>query len=355
MNRFLEGLDDYTLFHEDCIKTTGRFPNNFVDLIYIDPPFCSGKIHSRNQHSFNDVWDNPTDYIYWLEPRLQECHRILKSTGSIYIHCDWHISHYIKVLADNIFKRKNFLNEIIWKRQSAHNDAKQGSRHFGRIHDTILVYTKSRKYVWNQQYMAYSKSYVQKTYKHIEPKTGRRYALGDLTGPGGAAKGNPKYEFLGVDRHWRYSKNKMIKLMKEGRISHRPGRVPLLKRYLDEMPGKPLQDIWTEIKPENSSKKIYPTQKPSMLLEQIIRTSSNPGQLVYDAFAGSSISGIMSFVLSRRWIGSEILEKSCRLSLKNFKEKGCNLKVYSPTVQILQSGSLAKENLFLQAEKQICR
>ena len=130
-----------------------------------------------NGCSFDDVWANPEEYIEWIKPRLQEFQRILKSAGSIYIHCDWHISHYLKVLADGIFGRNNFLNEIIWKRQSSHNDAKQGSKHFGRIHDTILVYAGSQKYVWNQEFVPYDKIYVERTYKYVESATERKYAF----------------------------------------------------------------------------------------------------------------------------------------------------------------------------------
>jgi DNA modification methylase len=262
-----------------------------------------------------------------MRPRLGELQRILKSTGSIYIHCDWHISHYLKVLADSIFNRRNFLNEIVWKRQSSHNDAQQGSRHFGRIHDTILVYAKSQKYVWNQQYVPYDGLYVERTYKYVESETGRRYALGDLTGPGGVAKNNPMYEFLGVKRYWRYSKTKMLELLAEGRIAHKEGKVPLLKRYLDEMEGKPLQDIWTDIKLDHLGK--FPTQKPKPLLERIINASSNPNQIVYDPFSGSSTTGVVCFKLSRRWIGSEILDDACHLSLKRLEALGCSIKLYS--------------------------
>jgi DNA modification methylase len=195
-------LARFTLFNEDCVETSKRFPDSSIDLIYADPPFFTGRVYSMNGCSFDDSWANSEEYIDWVRPRLKEFHRILKPEGSVYIHCDWHISHYLKVLADSIFGGNNFLNEIIWKRQSSHNDAKQGGKHFGRIHDTILVYARSQKYVWNQQYVPYDNNYVEGTYKYVESTTKRRYALGDLTGPGGAFKGNPQYEFLGVKRYW---------------------------------------------------------------------------------------------------------------------------------------------------------
>jgi DNA modification methylase len=285
-----------------------------------------------NGCSFDDKWANAEAYIDWLKPRLKEFKRILKLTGSIYIHCDWHISHYIKVSADNIFGLNNFINEIIWKRQSSHNDAKQGSKHFGRIHDTILVYSGSQDYVWNEQYVPYDHVYVERAYRHVESKTERRYALGDLTGPGGASKGNPQYEFLGVKRYWRYSEVKMQELFASGRIAYDKGKVPLLKRYLDEMRGKPVQDIWADISLDNSKKGRFPTQKPEALLERIIGTSSKPNQIVYEAFAGSSTAGVVCHKLSRRWIGSEISRQACSHSMERFRKSGCNVQLFSGSI-----------------------
>jgi DNA modification methylase len=324
-----EELDDYVLFNEDCLKTAKRFPKDCIDMIYVDPPFFSGRLYTINGHSFDDRWDNLEGYVEWMKLRLAEFQRILKRTGSIYIHCDWHISHYLKVLADSIFNRKNFINEIVWKRQSSHNDAQQGSRHFGRIHDTILVYSRSDEYVWNQQYLPYDDYYVDRTYRYVEPGTERRYALGDLSGPGGIAKGNPRYEFLGVTRYWRYSKTKMLELLAGEKIVHKEGNVPLLKRYLDEMEGRPIQDMWTDIHLDQSKKIKFPTQKPEGLLERIVNSSSNPNQIVYDPFSGSATTGAVCFKLSRRWIGSEILKDACSLALERLEASGCNVKLYS--------------------------
>jgi DNA modification methylase len=320
--------NDYILFNEDCLKTAGRFPEECIDLIYVDPPFCSGRKYSMNGYGFDDRWDNLEGYIEWIKLRLAEFQRILKRTGSIYIHCDWHISHYLKVLADSIFNRKNFLNEIVWKRQSSHNDVQQGSRHFGRIHDTILVYSKSDEYIWNQQYLPYDEHYVDHNYRHVESGTERRYALGDLSGPGGAAKGNPYYEFLGVTQYWRYSKTKMFDLLARGKIVHKEGNVPVMKRYLDEMKGKPIQDIWTDISLDQSQKIRFPTQKPERLLERIVNTSSNPNQIIYDPFSGSATSGAVCYKLSRGWIGSEILKDACSLALERLEASGCKVKLY---------------------------
>ncbi len=323
-------LGDYVLFNEDCLTTSKRLPDFSVDLIYADPPFFTGRFHSMNGCSFDDRWTNALEYSNWLKPRLEEFKRILKPTGSLYIHCDWHISHYIKVLADEIFGINNFLNEIIWKRQSAHNDSKQGSRHLGRIHDTILVYTGSQKYTWNQQFLPYDLKYLERTYKYLEANSERRYAVGDLTGPGGAEKGNPQYDFLGVKRYWRYSEAKMKALFADGRIAFSVGKVPLLKRYLDEMRGKSLQDMWTDIS-IGKCKNRYPTQKPEALLERIIKCSSNLNQVIYEPFAGSATAGVVCCKLGRKWIGSEISDTACNYVTNRFKEICIKLMFFSAT------------------------
>jgi len=327
--RYLEGLGDYCLFHEDCLETSRRLPESSIDLIYADPPFCTGRSHHMHGYEFEDRWSGLREYLDWMTPRLGEFKRILKQTGTLYLHCDWHVSHYLKVLVDTLFGAETFLNEIVWKRQSAHNDARQGSRHFGRVHDSILVYTKSSRYVWNQQYAAYDENYVERAYRYVDPETGRRYALGDLTAPGGAAKRNAHYEFLGVERYWRYGKPRMFELLLMGRIRHAKGKVPLLKRYLDEMPGRPIQDVWTDIGPVSPKSVLYPTQKPEDLLSRIITTSSNENQLVYDPFAGSGTAGAVCFRTSRRWIGSEISQHACRLALNRLISRGCNVSFHA--------------------------
>jgi site-specific DNA-methyltransferase (adenine-specific)/adenine-specific DNA-methyltransferase len=177
----------------------------------------------------------------------------------------------------------------------------------------MLVYGKSKNRIFNQQHTPYEKEYIDKYYKFIDPESGRRYWLDNLQGPGGAAKGNPFYEVMGVSKYWRYSKEKMEKLIKEGRvIQTSPGTVPKYKRYLDEMPGRPVQDVWDDIRslagmgasPEE--RLAYPTQKPEELLERVIRLSSNPGDLVFDCFMGSGTTQAVAMKLGRRFIGADI-------------------------------------------------
>ncbi|MHB8627593.1 MAG: DNA methyltransferase [Aggregatilineales bacterium] len=248
-------------------------------------------------------------YLVMMAARLEELHRVLKPTGSLYLHCDPTAGHYLKIILDTIFGPQNFQNEIIWKRTSAHSDTKQGITHMGRIHDIIFFYTKTEAAQRKEVYQAYDDDYVQHFYRHTDPD-GRKYRLGDLTGPGGAAKGNPQYEFLGVTRYWRYSREKMQTLYEQGRIVQtNPGTVPAYKRYLDEMPGVPLQDIWDDIPPigaQAAERMGWPTQKPLALLERIIQASSNPGDWVLDPFAGCGTTVVAAEGLGRHWIGIDI-------------------------------------------------
>lgn len=309
-------LEPNRLFWGDNLHVLRMLPSNSIDLIYIDPPFFSGRRYNiifgdQNEvRSFNDIWEGGMPgYLIWLNARLLEMKRVLKPTGSIFVHLDWHASHYVKVEMDKIFGYDNFINEITWQRQFAkHSDAKQNAQHLGRIHDVILLYSKSDKYTWNSQYSPFSEEYVDTAYRSIEPETGRRYQLTAIDGPGGASKGNPRYEFLGITRYWRYSKETMEKLYREGRIVQtKQGNVPRYKRYLDEMKGVELQDLWIDVKPVTTGNESigYPTQKPELLLERIINLSSNPGDVIADFFCGGGTTPTVAQKLNRRWIACD--------------------------------------------------
>src|SRR6266446_6988024 len=181
---------------------------------------------------------------------------------------------------------------------------------FGPIHDVVFFYTKSKTFTWNMQYQPYSDEYIKAFYKYVEPETGRLYRLSDITGPGGAAKGNPYYEFLGIKRYWRFKRERMEELYRQGRIVQtKPGTVPAQKRYLDEMPGVPLQDLWLDInpvQPQSTERLGYETQKPEALLERIIKQRSDPGSLVADLFCGSGATLAIAEKLGRRWIGCDL-------------------------------------------------
>ncbi|MGA3129218.1 MAG: DNA methyltransferase [Terracidiphilus sp.] len=157
-------------------------------------------------------------YLAMMAPRLVELKRVLNETGSIYLHRDPTASHYLKILMDAVFGPQRFLTEITWKRSSAHSDGKQGRKQHGRIRDTILFYSKGADWTWNPVYAEYDEEYLNSFYKYVEEGSGRRYRLGDLTGLGGEAKGNPGYEVMGVTRYWRYTKEKMEKVIEEVRV-----------------------------------------------------------------------------------------------------------------------------------------
>ena len=159
-------------------------------------------------------------YLIWLNARLYEMKRLLKKTGTIWVHLDWHAVHYVKQELDKIFGHENFINEVNRQRQTSHNDARQGIRFMRKLHDTILLYSKSSFYKWVTQYEEYNPDYVRRNYRYVEEGTGRRYSLGDLSGPGGVNKGNPYYEFLGIRKYWKYNKEKMEELYRAGREHH---------------------------------------------------------------------------------------------------------------------------------------
>jgi DNA modification methylase len=300
---------------------------NQVDLIYIDPPFATGQDFSLSiqvedeqfvkepslieMKAYRDTWGAGLDsYLEWFYSMAIHFHGLLADTGSLYVHVDPGVSHYVKTIFDEVFGRDQFRSELIWKRSTAHSDAKQGRRQYGGIHDVILFYTKGDQWTWNPNHSAYDDEYVEKKYGSVEPETGRRYMLDNLTGPGGAAKGNPSYEVMGVTRFWRYSKENMDALIEEGRIVQpSPGAVPRYKRYLDEMPGVPIQDIWTDLMPVNSmatERLGYPTQKPEALLERIMQVSSNEGDLILDCVCGSGTTAVVAERLHRRWIACDL-------------------------------------------------
>ena len=342
-----------------------------VDLVYLDPPFNSnasynvlfkeksGEESAAQITAFEDTWhwgleseaafreivtggprkladlmntlitflgrNDMMAYLVMMAIRLLELHRVLKSHGSLYLHCDPTASHYLKVVMDAVFQPYNFKTEIAWKRTSAHSDAKQGRRQHGRVHDVILFYTKGGvDYTWNVQYTPYDPEYVEQFYRHVEAETGRRYTLGDLTGPGGAAKGNPEYEVMGITRYWRFTREKMEQMIAEGRVVQQsPGTVPRYKRYLDEMPGVPLQDIWNDIGPIGSQaaeRLGYPTQKPESLLERIISTSSNEGDVVLDPLCGCGTTVAVAERLKRRWIGIDITYVAINLVQRRLRD-----------------------------------
>ncbi len=306
-----------------------------VNLIYIDPPFATGANFSFTaqipddpdtdgdqsasftkqpsmieEKAYRDTWGKGLDgFMQWFYETASLLRELLADNGSIYVHLDHNAAQYAKVILDEVFGVDNFINEIVWKRQAAKSDIGQGSQHLGRIHENIFLYSKSQNYIWNMQYTPYDQSYIDGFYRHRD-ENGRIYRLDNLTAPGGASKGNPRYEVMGVTRFWRYSKIRMEQLIQEGRIiKTKEDGVPAYKRYLDEMPGVALQSLWTDISPVQSQsleRVNYITQKPEALLERIIKASSNPGDLVLDSFCGSGTTAAVAEKLGRRWITCDL-------------------------------------------------
>ncbi len=346
---------DKTVWTGDNLDILRGMNSDCVDLIYLDPPFNSNRNYAAPVGSaaagaaFKDTWtlsdldvawmgliadEQPAmyqvlqtaglthgkgmqSYLCMMAVRLLEMRRVLKDTGSIYLHCDPTASHYLKMLMDSIYGQGNFRSEIVWRRTNAHSDGRQGRKQHGRVHDVLLFYTISDEWTWNPIYTDYDPEYIEKFYRHIEPETGRRYTLGDLTAPGGASKGNPYYELMGITRYWRYSEERMQELVEAGRVIQiRPGVVPRYKRYLDEMPGVPIQDSWNDIAPiaSQSRERVgYPTQKPLALLERIIKASSDEGDVVLDPFCGCATACVAAENLGRRWVGIDISPKAVEL------------------------------------------
>ena len=261
-------------------------------------------------------------YLVMMAPRLVELHRALKPTGSIYLHCDPTASHYLKILMDTVFGKQNFKNEVVWRRYGSHNDVGQGSRHFGRVHDLLLYYVKDRESRWNQVFVPLSESYVASTYRLSDPDTGRRFTTTPLTGPGGAEKGNPVYEWNGHTRAWRYNKETMERLDREERLHYSGTGYPRQKLYLDESKGVPVQDMWADINPLAGAHKErlgYPTQKPEALLERIIQASSHEGDVVLDPFCGCGTAVAAAEKLGRQWVGIDVTHLAVALMKNRLK------------------------------------
>ena len=345
---------DKTIWTGDNLDILRGMNSECVDLIYLDPPFNSNQGYAAPVGSkaagaaFKDTWnlsdldvawigliadEQPAmahvlrtagithgkgmqSYLTMMAIRLLEMRRVLKDTGSIYLHCDPTASHYLKLLMDAVFGVGNFLNEIVWKRYGAHNDVSQGSTHFGRVHDLILVYTKTHGSTWNQGFMPLDEAYIKSNYRHAEEETGRRFTTTPLTGPGGSAKGNPVYEWNGHTRAWRYSRETMEALDAEGRLYYSKTGYARRKLYLDESRGVPVQDVWvdvTSLSGSNSERIGYPTQKPLALLERIIKASSNEGDMVLDPFCGCATACVAAEHLARRWVGIDLSSKAVEL------------------------------------------
>ncbi|MFL6163545.1 MAG: DNA methyltransferase [Jatrophihabitantaceae bacterium] len=321
-------LETGVLYCDDNRNRMATLPAESVDLIYLDPPFFSNRVYEviwgdeAEVRSFEDRWEAGINgYIEWMRYRLMEIYRLLKPTGSLYLHCDPHASHYLKISLDEIFGIENFRSEVIWKRSSAHNSANR----FGPVHDTILFYTKSRSYTWNKVFQALPQETIDQWYNNVDA-AGRRYNRADLTAAG-IRTGQSGEPWRGVDpttkgRHWAIpgfvgslvaglsTQDALDALDAAGRI-HWPkrGGSPMLKRYIEESNGVPAQDVIADVRPLNNSaaeRLGYPTQKPEALLERLLAASSNPGDIVLDPFCGCGTTVTVAERMGRQWIGIDI-------------------------------------------------
>ena len=362
-------VSNRTLFIGDNLEVLRGINSDSIDLIYLDPPFNTGRVHragSRTEASgveCSDVWtdvhlkperlaeleishpavfgvitnsrighsNGMASYLAYMAVRLAEMARVLKPTGSIYLHCDPHASHYLKVTMDALFGQRHFNNEIVWKRTGAQG----GARRWGAIHDLILFYTGRRRNTWNRVWQDHPEEYWSKYYRHEDERG--RYQLASLTNEG-FRPDDTSMAWRGVNpgeagRHWavplkqlsaaypdrtdlrELSTQDKLDLLEYAGLVHWPtrGKIPRHKRYSDGVEGAPLQDVVTSIGPIGPwarERTGWPSQKPTKLLDVIVRASSNPGDIVLDPFCGSGTTCVVAEHLDRRWFGIEMLPQA---------------------------------------------
>lgn len=332
-----ENADGNMVIRGECVSACAYLKEKgiTVDLVYIDPPFASGadyakKVYIRRnpkvaeaiakaeeeldidelkafeEKMYGDVWEKEK-YLNWMWGNLMAIKSVMSETASIYVHLDWHIGHYVKILMDEIFGEDNFKNEIIWQKTTA---PKAQSNQFSNVHDTIFVYTIGAQCIFNQQYKAYDDEYINSFYRYTD-EDGRRYRISDFSqnGQGVGRFFGDKFIEPASGKHWIWNQEKINEGISTGKIILSKNNVPGLKRYLDEMPGNPIRDIWDEINgvgPQAKEDASYATQKPEALLERIIKASSNENMLVADFFGGSGVTAAVASKLGRRFIHCDI-------------------------------------------------
>ena len=290
-----------------------------LKLIYIDPPFDVGADFSMDieigdetftkkpnileEIAYRDTWGKGADsFIAMIYERLILMRDLMADDGSIYVHCDFRLNSYIRLLMDEVFGNANYINEITWKRTSAHSDPE----HYGINVDSIFYYSKTKKWTWNQQYSTHSEEYLTR-FRNTD-SNGRRWTDADITAKG-LSGGGYTYEYKGITSLWRCPIETMRRLDEDGKLHFTNAGGIRLKRYLDETPGVPLQALWDDVFPVNSQAKEridYPTQKPEALLERIIQASSDEGDLVADFFCGSGTTAAVAEKLGRKWIATDL-------------------------------------------------
>lgn len=397
-------VEPNALFYGDNLDILQKhFDAESVDLIYLDPPFnsnatynvlfkeVSGVASEAQLQAFSDFWhwdevaertyvklqeradavsdtvvslvkmlgrNDMSAYLVTMAIRLVELRKVLKRTGSLYLHCDPTASHYLKILLDVVFNPRNFRNEIIWKRTSAHNDATK----CGAIHDTILFYTKSDEYVWHPKPIPLSEDYKEEFLDQYDEKLKKWYKRADLTGAGITKEGESGKPWRGIDptkkgRHWAYTHAELDRLDKTGRIHWPKSKdgMPRQKVYEDELDKMPIQDIWTdkEVKAlHNLSQERtgFQTQKPTGLLKRIIEASSDEGQIVLDPFCGCGTTIIAASELKRKWFGIDVTNLAITLIKSQLRKNkvyaGRDYQIIGEPTTLTEAEGLAKQDKF---------
>ena len=292
-------------------------------------------------------------YLVMMAPRLVELRRVLKPTGSIYLHCDPTAGHYLKVLMDSIFGKEQFRNEVVWKRTGAHSSANR----YGPVHDIVMYYTKGNNYTWNQIFIAQDQ-YIAQRYTYVDEQGRRFYPVSLLAA--GTRRGSSGMPWRGIDvtskgNHWRYTIDRLEELDASGDIYWPTrGKMPRLKMYADNAKGELLQDWWDDIPPINSQGKErlgYPTQKPLALLERIVQAPSNEGDVVLDPFCGCGTAIAAAHKLNRGWIGIDITHLAVALMKNRLKTAfnilpGQDYQVVGEPVDTGSARALAEQDRF---------
>ena len=342
------------MMHGECLSTCAYLKEQGVevDLVYIDPPFASGadyakKIYIRRnplvqkamkeaeqnldneemkefeEKMYGDIWDKER-YLNWMYENLMAIKSVMSENASIYVHLDYHIGHYVKILMDEISGEENFRNEIVWKRSTAHND----STGFANLHDNIFYYSKSSNLYFETPMVPYSEEYIS-NYYNKQDEDGRKYLDRDLSAKGLKGSGY-SYTWKGKEGYWRCPITTMERLEKEGRIYYTSNGTPRYKQYLDEMEGVPAQDLWVDIFAVNSQAEErvdYATQKPEALLERIVKASSNEGMLVADFFGGSGVTAAVAHKLNRRFIHGDVNINSLQTARDRLVNAGAEFEI----------------------------
>jgi len=314
-----------------------------VDLIYIDPPFDSkadyrtkitlpgGDLEQKptvlEQFAYSDTWkDGTASYLQMIVPRLVLLRELLSDEGSIYVHIDWHVGHYVKVVMDEIFGKDLFINDIIWKRGTPRGNA---SGHFPHSTDNLLLYAKTQDYYFESVYTEHKEGYIEKYYNYFDEKLKKYFQPTSLLGHSGI---NPEYEWRGITKPWRYPKHRLDQLDQEGRIYWpKESGMPRYKRYVDETKGRPVQSLWEDIPPVNSQasdKLNYDTQKPEALIQRILEASTQQDSIIADFFSGSGTAAAVAERLGRKWIASDLGKPACMITRKRLIDQDAKPFLY---------------------------